>query len=264
MNSARVIPMNNTRVSPQRHSILLGAGSIGWFLLVPAIWICLKYTFGISDRYLPSPIDVLKACSELEPNVWVHLLYTALRLAVGFVLGVTAGITLGIATNRFALLSKILSPIFDAMRSIPAVAIVPFFILWFGFSETGRLLLVITGIAFNIAVATHQVLRDVPEKHRILFKSFGVSGSSLVTHYSIPRILESLLPTVRFSLSTAMGVVIVSELLGSQIGLGYLIQTARNTFSMHVIFLATILLGVLNGAMDFIVTRLWSRIVYWR
>jgi ABC-type nitrate/sulfonate/bicarbonate transport system permease component len=150
------------------------------------------------------------------------------------------------------------------MRSVPAVAIVPFFLLWFGFAETGRLLLVVTGIAFNIAIATHQILKDVPEKHRILFKSFGVCGSNLVRHYSVPRILESLLPTLRFSLSTAMGVVIVSELLGSQIGLGYLIQTARNTFSMHVIFLATILLGVLNGAMDFIVTRLWSRAVYWR
>jgi ABC-type nitrate/sulfonate/bicarbonate transport system permease component len=136
--------------------------------------------------------------------------------------------------------------------------------LWFGFAESGRLLLVVAGIAFNIAVATHQILSDVPEKQRILFKSFGIESSHLVRSYSIPRILESLLPTIRFSLSTAMGVVIVSELLGSQIGLGYLIQTARNTFSMHVIFLATILLGILNSLMDFLVTRVWSKAIYWR
>jgi ABC-type nitrate/sulfonate/bicarbonate transport system permease component len=258
----RFKPGESSRFRPR--ALLSFAGSIIFFLVVPAIWIGCKFAFGISDRYLPSPVDVLQACSDLEPNVWVHTLYTAVRLALGFVLGVTAGVGLGIATNRFRLLAKILCPIFDAMRSVPAVAIVPFFLLWFGFAETGRLLLVVTGIAFNIAVATHQILRDVPEKERILFKSFGVESSHLVRCYSIPRILESLLPTVRFSLSTAMGVVIVSELLGSQIGLGYLIQTARNTFSMHVIFLATILLGVLNSLMDFLVTRCWSKAVYWR
>jgi ABC-type nitrate/sulfonate/bicarbonate transport system permease component len=61
-----------------------------------------------------------------------------------------------------------------------------------------------------------------------------------------------------------MGVVIVSELLGSQVGLGYLMQTARSTFSMHVIFLAMIMLGALNALVDVTVTRLWSRSVYWR
>jgi ABC-type nitrate/sulfonate/bicarbonate transport system permease component len=61
-----------------------------------------------------------------------------------------------------------------------------------------------------------------------------------------------------------MGVIIVSELLGSQIGLGYLIQNARSTFSMHVIFLATIILGVLNATLDQILTRVWTKLVYWR
>jgi ABC-type nitrate/sulfonate/bicarbonate transport system permease component len=59
-------------------------------------------------------------------------------------------------------------------------------------------------------------------------------------------------------------VVIVSELLGSQIGLGYLMQTARSTFSMHVIFLTTILLGLLNAAVDVGVTWGWQKMVYWR
>jgi|AGTN01.3.fsa_nt_gi ABC-type nitrate/sulfonate/bicarbonate transport system, permease component len=256
--------MNSVAPFPKPQVKGLNLSSVAWFLLVPALWIGSKYLFGISDRYLPSPFEIIQACKELEPNVFVHLLYTAARLAIGFVLGVSVGIVLGIGTNRHALMSKILSPIFDAMRSVPAIAIVPFFLLWFGFAETGRLLLVVTGIAFNIAVATHQILKEIPEKDRILFKSFGVKGSHLTLHYVLPRIAENLLPTVRFSLSTAMGVVIVSELLGSQIGLGYLIQTARNTFSMHVIFLATILLGLLNCTMDFILTRSWSRIVYWR
>ena len=234
------------------------------FVLIPIIWLSLKQFGLVSDRYLPAPDAVIRAFSEVDPSVFIHFAYTAFRLVLGFVAGVIAGILLGISINKSKVVSQLISPMLDSMRSIPAIAIVPFFLLWFGFSEYGRILLVVTGIAFNIAIATSQVLIELPEKHRILFNSFGISPSSMLWDYSLPRIMEALLPTVRFSLSTAMGVVIASELLGSQIGLGYLMQTARSTFSMHVIFLATIMLGVLNASVDFVLTRVWSRAVYWR
>jgi ABC-type nitrate/sulfonate/bicarbonate transport system permease component len=247
--------------TPRKNINLLGI--IG-FVLVPALWICLKQFDLVSDRYLPSPQAVVTACFEVEPSVFLHLAYTAFRLVAGFVAGVVVGVLLGIAINKSTVVSRLVNPILNSMRSVPAIAIVPFFLLWFGFSEYGKILLVVTGIAFNIAIATSQVLSEIPEKHRILFKSFGIESSSMMWDYTIPRILETLLPTVRFSLSTAMGVVIASELLGSQVGLGYLMQTARSTFSMHVIFLATILLGILNALVDFTVTKLWTRSVYWR
>lgn len=233
-------------------------------VLVPAIWILLKQFDLVSDRYLPSPQAVLRACFEVDPNIISHTGFTAMRLVSGFVSGVATGIMLGIAINRSSVLHKLLSPILNSMRAVPAIAIVPFFILWFGFSEWGKILLVVTGIAFNIAIATSQILSEMPEKHKILFKSFNIDPGSMLFDYTLPRLLETLLPTIRFSLSTAMAVVIVSELLGSQIGLGYLVQTARSTFSMHVIFLATIILGLLNALLDFALTKAWTRAVYWR
>lgn len=233
-------------------------------VLMPMIWIILKEFGHISDRYLPAPLDVIRAAREIDPSVFIHLSFTATRLVLGFLAGTAAGICLGIAVYNSKLFARLITPTLDSMRSIPAIAIVPFFILWFGFSEEGRILMVVMGIAFNIAIATYQALADMPEKHKILFKSFGISPRSLTRAYVLPRLMETLLPTIRFSLSTAMGVVIASELLGSQIGLGYLMQTARSTFSMHVIFLATILLGLLNACVDIILTRVWNRSVYWR
>lgn len=234
------------------------------FLLLPIIWIAVKEIAHVSDRYLPGPLDVLKAAQDIDPNVLLHLSLTAGRLVFGFLLGTACGVALGICIYNSKFLARLVTPSIDSLRSIPAIATVPFFILWFGFSETGRLLMVVVGIAFNIAIATYQALSDMPEKHRILFKSFAISPRSLTREYVLPRLMETLLPTVRFSLSTAMGVVIASELLGSQIGLGYLIQTARSTFSMHVIFLATIMLGFLNAFVDMVLTRMWDKSVYWR
>ena len=255
--------MNNT-ISKQESNKASHLVPIIGIILMPVIWIALKQFAHVSDRYLPAPTDVIRAATEIDPSVIIHTCCTAVRLVLGFLAGTLAGITLGIAIFNSKTFARLINPTIVSMRSIPAIAIVPFFILWFGFSETGRILMVVMGIAFNLAVATYQALSDMPEKHKILFKSFGTSPRSLTWEYVIPRLMETLLPTVRFSLSTAMGVVIASELLGSQIGLGYLMQTARSTFSMHVIFLATIILGFLNALVDFVLTKAWNRAVYWR
>jgi sulfonate transport system permease protein len=233
-------------------------------LLIPALWFILKENDLVSDRYLPAPAAVFGALWEIEPNVFCHFAYTAFRLVVGLLAGVASGVMLGVAISKWQTVGRILNPILSSMRSVPAIATVPFFLLWFGFAESGKILLVVTGIAFNIAVATHQVLSEIPEKDKIMFRSFGIDPSAMFWDYTRPRLLEALLPTVRFSLSTAIGVVIVSELLGAQMGLGYLMQTARSTFSTHVILLAAILLGVLNSAIDFALTKVWTRAVYWK
>ena len=87
---------------------------------------------------------------------------------------------------------------------------------------------------------------------------------SLTLKFLLPSVLERILPTLRFALATALGLVVVSELLGSQVGLGYLIQTARSTFSLQLIFLAAILLGVMNFCLDFLLRWCWGLIVFWR
>lgn len=248
----------------KRVDIWVSSVTVLGFLLAPILWLILKYGVGISDRYLPAPAAVLGAFQDIDPSVWIHFAYTAVRLILGLFAGVVVGIALGIGAYRSKTFNKLLMPTMQSMRSVPAVAIVPFFLLWFGFSESGRIILVVSGIAFNIAVAAYQSLAEVPERYRIMFHSFGIKPGSMMADYSIPTLQENLLPTIRFSLSTAMGVVIVSELLGSQIGLGYLMQTARSTFSMHVIFLAAILLGILNTVVDACLTWGWQKMVYWR
>lgn len=241
----------------------LARGLLG-VLLLPLIWFALKHYVGVSDRYLPSISSVFRAALDIEPNVAVHFGLTASRFLLGFALGVSVGIGLGLCIFKYRWLCDLTMSTIQATRAIPAIAIVPFFLLWFGFSEWGRYLLVVAGTSFNIAVATHQILQECPEKYKIMFQSFQVTPERLVIPYALPLVVEQILPTLRFSLSVAIGLIIASELLGSQVGLGYLIQSARSTFSMHVIFLATLLLGVMNVAADWVLVFIWNRLVYWR
>ena len=233
-------------------------------LLLPAIWITVKVTFQISDRYLPSPLAVWGAFNDLDPSLWHHMFVTASRLAIGSCLGIGFGISMGILFSSWPTSGRLLLPSVQAMRAIPPVATVPFFLLWFGFSEFGKYLIIVCGIGFNLAVATLQAVRAVPERYQILFQSFRTEPGSLPLSYCLPVALEALGPTIRFSIATAVGLVVVAELLGSQSGLGYLIQTSRSTFAMHTIFLAAFALGGLAAAADWLFRKLWSWMVFWK
>ena len=233
-------------------------------MLIPVLWVVLKQVLHVSDRFLPSVRSVFGAINDIEPSVWVHTFYTISRFGVGFIAGVSLGLFLGLLLFKFDWLFDVIMPSIQATRAVPAIAIIPFFILWFGFSEFGRYLLVVAGTAFNISIATYQIVSTIPEKDLIMFQSFHSRPQDMVLRYGLPRVAEGLLPTLRFSLSTAIGLIVASELLGSQTGLGYLLQSSQSTFSMHVVFLVTIFLGIINVTADWLLRIGWSSLVFWR
>lgn len=243
-----------------RYSRLLRA--IG-YVLVPILWVALKYGLKISDRYLPDPIRVLESATTVDPNIFVQSLFTISRFTVGFLAGTVIGVAVGLLLYRSELLIFLLMPAIQSSRSVPAVAIIPFFLLWFGFSEVGRYLLVLSGTALNIAVATLQIAQSSPEKYTVMFRGFKLHPSFFPLRYGVPYILENILPTLRFSLALAIGLIVASEMLGSQVGLGYLAQSARATFSMDLLFLTVISLGIISAVADELLVRGWRTALFW-
>jgi sulfonate transport system permease protein len=237
---------------------------IAGFLLFPLVWVGLKYVGHISDRYLPDPIAVLESATRVDPNIFAHTLYTVTRFGIGFGLGTGLGIGLALILYRFAVLNDLLLPLVQSSRAIPAVALIPFFILWFGFSEFGRYLLVLSGTAFNVAVAGLQILDRPPERFSVMFESFGLRPEQFPLRYGLPAVCENVLPTLRFSLASAIGLIVASEMLGAQVGLGYLAQSARATFSMDLLFFVVILLGAISALSDWMLIRLWRALLFWK
>jgi ABC-type nitrate/sulfonate/bicarbonate transport system permease component len=217
--------------------------TITGILFLPAIWLFLKEVIHVSDRYLPSIYNVFTAYNDIQPNIFSHLIATLIRILIGMSLGTIFGVFIGMFIYKWKRFYKLSFPSIQSLRAIPPIATVPFFLLWFGFEEVGKYLLITLGVGLNITITTFQILMSIPEKYLIFFKSFNRSPKQYIFIFLIPYIFENILPTLRFALATAIGLVIVSELLGAQIGIGYVLQVARSTFSLHVIFLSVILLG---------------------
>lgn len=163
---------------------------------------------------------------------------------------------------RSSLINALLLPIIQSSRAIPAVALIPFFILWFGFSEIGRYFLVLSGTAFNVAVAGLEILSNNPEIYSVMFASFGLKSTQFPIRFGLPSICDDILPTLRFSLSSSIGLIVASEMLGAQVGLGYLAQSARATFSLDLLFLVVILLGIISSFADWLLIILWRKLLF--
>lgn len=233
------------------------------FLIIPCVWVLVKYLFAIPDRFLPSPIDVLNAARDLDPNVGHHLAASASRLLVGFTLGVVIGLVGAAIISIFDRCRLILDPVFSSLQSVPPLATVPFFILWFGFSEYGKFLIVFIAVATNIILYGVRTLDQIDSKYLIMIKSYKLPASNILFRVYLPYIISRSLPTVRYMLSVSVGLVLFSELLGAQLGLGYLIQTARSTFSMALVFLAALLATTLYVAVDYLLVVLWRTVFRW-
>ena len=241
--------------------VLEQAVAIVW---LPGIWVLVKYGLDIPDRYLPGPPDIVRALDRVGTTMGFHAVVSVSRLLVGYVLGCLMGILLGVCLYRYRVLERVVAPGIQALRAVPSTATIPFFILWFGFAERGKQLIIVLGISLNLAVAVLQILHNVPEKYTIAFKVFRMPRRALPFRILLPFAFESILPTLRFSLAVAISLIVVAEYLGAQSGLGYLIQSARTTYSFDVVVLAASIFGLITWALDASLGVAWRWLVPWR
>ena len=143
--------------------------AIAW---IPAFWLLVKHGFGVSDRYFPHPLTVVEAIGRLDVTLALHSVVSVSRLIVGYSLGCLAGVLLGIYLYKYRPLEDMLAPGVHAIRAVPATATVPFFILWFGFAEHGKVLIIVIGISLNFAISVLQILHNMPEKYQIAFRGY--------------------------------------------------------------------------------------------
>jgi sulfonate transport system permease protein len=229
-----------------------------------AIWAFAKAVFHVPDRYLPHPLDVIQVLYSDQGSVYYHLAVSSCRIILSFVASIVLSLFLGATLYKFEAARHLSLPFIQSVRTIPAAATVPFFILWFGFAEYGRFILFISGVSFNLIISVLVILENMREKYRIAFHGFQMRRERIPYRILFPFALEGLLPTLRFSVTVLIGLSVIAELLGAQSGLGYLIQSARTTYALHVLVACAILYGILSIIIDTVLRALWKLIVPWQ
>lgn len=241
-------------------------GHLRW--IVPGstvlLWIVFTETGLVRGLILPAPSSIIAAALDIGPlELSKHTLATTGRVISGFFLGSYLGYQAGTRLAFFPKLNALWFGLVETWRPVPAVALIPFFLLWFGPSELGRILIVVLGAALVTVVQAHDAVRAMPRELIRTSRSLGLTEKVLHQDIAQPYALSRLWPGLRIALALSFTLVIVSEFMGAPYGLGKLINFARLTVSTPVIMLGVIIIGIVAVGMDYCLRISRNFLIYW-
>jgi sulfonate transport system permease protein len=150
------------------------------------------------------------------------------------------------------------------LRTLPFLALVPLFILWFGIGETPKIVLIALGSAFPIYLNLFAGIRGIEPRLVEMGRVFGLGRAGLIRNVVLPGALPSALVGLRYSLGVAWLSLVVAEQVNARAGIGYMINDARDFLRTDVILVGLVLYALLGLLADALVRLLERRLLAWR
>jgi len=229
-------------------------------------WELLSRAQVISEQTLPSPTAVVRAAVELtlHGDLAHHLGVSTLRAFAGLMIGAGIGLVLGLLTGLSRTLQLLIDGSLQMLRAVPALALVPLVIVWFGLGEGAKLFIVAITVVFPVYLNTFHGVRSVDPQLIEMARVYGVRGYSLYRQVIFPGALPSILVGLRFALGLSWLVLIVAETLGAREGLGYVAMNAREFMQMDVLVLTIVLWALLGKLADVLARRVERALLPWQ
>ncbi len=246
----------------------LSLGQPRWLspLLLLILWELGARSGLIPARVLAAPSTVAETAAQMiaSGDLIQNLLVSLGRVVAGFTLGAVTGVVLALIAGLSRWGETLLDPPIQMLRTLPLLALVPLFIVWFGIGETPKVALIALGSTFPVYLNLFNSIRSVDAKVVEAARSFGVGGLELIRDVILPGATPGLLLGVRYALTVSWLFLVVAEQINAQAGLGYLINNARDFLRTDVIVLCLLIYALLGLASDAILRALERRALAWR
>jgi sulfonate transport system permease protein len=224
-------------------------------------------SFGIvPDRTIASPIEVLAALRDLTVSGALphHLGVSLLRVVAGLSIAIGLGTALALAAGLSRLGDDLIDAPIQMARTLPFLALVPLFILWFGIGETPKIALVALGALFPIYLNLYAGIRGADPKLIEAAFTLGLSRAALIRHVVLPAALPNALIGLRYAIGIAWLSLVVGEQINADSGIGYLMMDARDFMRTDIIMVGLGVYAVLGLLSDQGVRALERRALAWR
>lgn len=234
------------------------------------VWFALTNTGIIDPDYFPSPQLMLAEAMDLVRNgyknvpLWNHIGTSLFRTLSGFALGSLIGIPVGLITGYSRIGSAMISPVMSFMRPIPPIAFIPMAVLYFGLGELGKVVLIFF-TAFNYAhVNAHAGAANVPIAYYRAAQSMGLSDWQTFVRVVTPAAIPQIFTGLKVAMALSWAVVVAAELVGAQVGLGFIISDAAQIFRIPAVFIGIALIGLIGLILNALLTLAENRLVHWK
>jgi ABC-type nitrate/sulfonate/bicarbonate transport system permease component len=236
---------------------LVGVALIAWELAARSgLW---------SKLLFPSLVNIGRelilffAKSESLIEAWVSLT----RALGGFALAAALGVTLGLLMGRSKLAAAILDPFFSGTYAVPKLALFPIFIFVFGIGSLSKVALVFLECLYPIVIMSYQGARNV---NRVLLwsaQNMGASRAATLRRVVVPATAPFVFAGFRIAVPVAMIVVVITEMVASADGLGYLVIYSLSSLRTDRMLAIVMVIAALGYVLDKAVVLARDRLIYW-
>jgi NitT/TauT family transport system permease protein len=247
----------------------LAAASIGRRLALLALSVVVWELVARSGAFSPLVVPSISRIGRefwwlvIRPEALAEAWTTLQRGLGGFALAAVVGVALGVLMGRSAVAAAFLGPLFSGTYPIPKIALFPIFIYLFGIGSLSKVLLIFLECLYPIVVTTHAGSRAV---NRVLLWSaanMGASRARILWRVVVPAAAPFIFAGFRIALPIAMIVVIITEMISSADGLGYLVMYSLASFKTDRMLAVVLAIALIGVALDWLVVRLRDRLVFW-
>jgi ABC-type nitrate/sulfonate/bicarbonate transport system permease component len=246
-----------------------------WWLLLAALVVWELAARAASTVYVPPPTEILGKAYGLwlsgppsqlllTDSVYSDVLPSIGRVLGGWLVAAAIGIVLGIALGRSRHAVEYAGPLLAFFRSLPTPTLVPVFLVLFSIGTEMQLATIIFGSVWAVLLNTIDGARSIDQSKVDTVRAFRISRPDWLLRVVLPAAMPKIFAGLRVSLSQALILMVVSEMVGSTNGIGYRMLFAQSSFDYRAMWAGIALLGILGYAFNTLVLLLEKRVLGWQ
>jgi NitT/TauT family transport system permease protein len=252
--------------SPESARLRRGTiASVALLIVFLAAWEWGPGCLGIPPYIVPP----MSAVANEAVRMWnvsglaMHTGVTAAEVLIGFLLGSLLGAFFGYILGMSPTAEVALSPYILALQIAPKVAFAPLFVLWMGFTIYPKILVAILIVFFPVLINVLTAVRNVDPDLINLARAFKATRAQIFWKIEFPASMPPLFAGLRIGSTLAVVGVVVGELVGGNLGLGYLLAFGEGQANTPMVFVAILMLTLVGGVAYLLVILIEQRVLHY-
>ena len=227
------------------------------------LWEVACLVFKVSEIVLPRPTVIMGALWQFFPGIRPHLIQTLYTTLVGFALGVGIGVLIGAVIGVSRVAYDTAYPLLVGFSSIPKVAVVPIFVVWFGAGTVPAIMTAMVISVFPVVVNVATGLATTEPELEDVLKVLGANRLDILWNVGLPRALPYLFASLKIAITLAFVGSVLSETVAANKGIGNMMMIASGNFDVPLVFAGLFILAVMGVALYAISAFVEARLTGW-
>lgn len=223
----------------------------GWrpvvaILIFIALWELSIYIFSIEDWLLPAPSAIIVEARDALPTFLPHFLATLKLSSSGFAIGATVGLVVATLLHVMPRVRETFYPFLILSQNMPIIVLAPLLVIWFGFGNLPKLIIITIACFFPIAVSALSGFQQTNRELIYYMKMMGATKSQLFWKLELPHALPAVFSGLKIAATYSVMAAVVSEWLGAQKGIGVFMTLASSSYRTSRVFVAIVVAMALS------------------